>query len=65
MTDHNQPDPESVKRAWRKHNQEHFRYFRSLSLRTKLEAVEGMADIVRRFQELHVKRKSETTTNND
>ena len=65
MTDKTTPDAETVKRAWRKHNLEHFRYFRSLSLRTKLEAVEGMADIVRRFQELRVRRKSRPTTKND
>jgi hypothetical protein len=34
---------------------EKLRYFQSLSLRAKLEAVEGMADIVRRFRDL--KRK--------
>lgn len=65
MADKNKPDDESVKRAWHKHNLEHFRYFRSLSLRTKLEAVQGMADIVRRFQELHAQRKLRTPANND
>lgn len=38
--------------AWAAHNLSQLRYFRSLSLRAKLEAVEGMADVVRRFQEL-------------
>jgi len=38
--------------AWREHNLSQLRYFRSLSLRTKLEAVQGMADVIRRFQEM-------------
>ena len=63
IDDKNQPLSESIKRAWNKHNLEHFRYFRSLSLRTKLEAVEGMADIVRRFQELSTQRKIKNSTN--
>ena len=36
--------------GWEEHNLSQLRYFRSLSLREKLEAVEGMADVVRRFQ---------------
>jgi len=58
MTDPYKPDPESVKRAWHKHNQEHFHYFRTLDLRTKLEAVQGMADIVRRFQDIRAQRQT-------
>ena len=56
------PDTDSVKQAWREHNLEHFRYFRSLNLRTKLEAIQGMADVVRRFQELRAKRNSQNAT---
>ncbi len=33
--------------AWHAHNVEQLLYFRSLSLREKFEAVEGMADVVR------------------
>ncbi len=65
MTDKDKSDIESVKRAWHEHNLEHFRYFRSLSLRTKLEAIEGMADTVRRFQELRAQRKLQTPAKND
>jgi hypothetical protein len=39
-------------RAWQEHNLSQLQYFRSLSLREKLEAVEGMADVVRRLQEM-------------
>lgn len=45
-------DPRDAEAAWAAHNLSQLRYFRSLSLRAKLEAVEGMADVVRRFQEL-------------
>ena len=65
MNDKSGPDPDAVKRSWQKHNLEHFLYFRSLSLYTKLEAVEGMADMVRRFQELHARRRFRTPENND
>jgi len=44
------PDPDA---AWREHNLAQLRYFRSLSLRARLEAVQGMADVVRRFEEMH------------
>lgn len=35
--------------AWHEHNLSQLRYFRSLSLRSKLEAVQGMADVIRHF----------------
>jgi len=38
--------------AWAAHNLSQLRFFRSLSLRAKLEAVQGMADVVRRFREM-------------
>ena len=41
--------------AWVEHNISQLRYFRSLSLRTKLEAVQGMADVIRRFREMRSK----------
>jgi hypothetical protein len=41
-----------AKAAWAAHNLSQLQYFRSLSLRGKLEAVQGMADVVRRFREL-------------
>jgi hypothetical protein len=43
------PDPEG---AWREHNLAQLRYFRSLSLRARMQAVQGMADVIRRFEEL-------------
>jgi hypothetical protein len=38
--------------AWAAHNLSQLLYFRSLSLREKLEAVQGMADVARRFREM-------------
>jgi len=38
--------------AWEKHELEQLVYFRSLSLRQKLQAVEGMADVVRHFRKI-------------
>jgi hypothetical protein len=35
--------------AWHEHDLSQLRYFRSLSLRSKLEAVQGMADVIRHF----------------
>lgn len=43
------PDREA---AWREHNLAQLRYFRSLSLRARMEAVQGMADVIRRFEEM-------------
>jgi len=49
MTDDIPRDPNA---AWIEHNLSQLRYFRSLSLRAKLEAVQGMADVVRRFRQM-------------
>ncbi len=38
--------------AWEAHNISQLVYFRSLSLREKMQAVQGMADVVRRFEEM-------------
>ena len=65
MPDKDQSQSGHTQKAWEEHNLSQLRYFRSLSLRTKLEAVEGMADIVRRFQELRAKHKCQTSTKND
>jgi hypothetical protein len=43
------PDPDT---AWREHNLSQLRYFKSLSLRSRLEAVQGMADVIRRFEQM-------------
>ncbi len=38
--------------AWEKHSLDQLLYFRSLSLREKMKAVEGMADVVRHFRRM-------------
>jgi len=43
--------------AWRAHALSQLRYFRSLSLRQKLEAVEGMADVLRHFERMRATGK--------
>ncbi len=42
----------SAQHGWDEHNLSQLRYFRSLTLHEKLQAVEGMADVVRRFQQI-------------
>ena len=42
----------SEQAAWEAHNISQLVYFRSLSLREKIQAVQGMADVVRRFEEM-------------
>jgi len=42
-------------RSWEEHNLSQLRYFRSLSLREKMEAVQGMADVVRHFEEMRAR----------
>lgn len=49
------PRPESEQLAWEEHNVSQLLYFRSLSLREKMQAVQGMADVVRRFEEMRAK----------
>jgi hypothetical protein len=46
--------------AWREHNLAQLRYFRSLSLRARMEAVQGMADVIRRFDEMRRQGKFRT-----
>ena len=38
--------------AWERHALSQLMYFRSLSLREKLEAVEAMADLIRHFERI-------------
>jgi hypothetical protein len=45
-----QTGPEQI--AWEAHNVSQLVYFESLSLREKMHAVQGMADVVRRFAEM-------------
>lgn len=41
--------------AWEAHNVSQLAYFRSLSLREKMHAVQGMADVVRRLDEMRAR----------
>ena len=52
MTDDSWPGFENETAAWREHSLSQLRYFHSLSLRAKLEAVQGMAVVIRRFREM-------------
>ena len=55
MNRQTRPTPADPASAWREHNLSQLRYFRSLTLRSKLEAVQGMADVIRRFGEMKEK----------
>ena len=55
MTDEIQRDPATIQQAWDEHNLAKLKYFRSLSLYEKLRAIEGMADVVRHFEEMRLK----------
>jgi hypothetical protein len=48
--------------AWRAHELSQLKYFRSLSLREKMEAVEGMADIVRCFERMRTEGRFGATS---
>jgi hypothetical protein len=50
MTTDGVPAFESDDAAWRAHDLAQLRYFRSLSRREKLAAIEGMADVVRQLE---------------
>ena len=52
MTDLRKSHSPAEQRAWDEHNLAQLKYFRSLSLREKMEAVQGMADVLRRFEEM-------------
>jgi hypothetical protein len=51
--DRTQTDLEQA--AWAAHNISQLVYFHSLSLRKNMQAVQGMADLVRRFEEMHAR----------
>jgi len=55
---------ESAQHGWDEHNLSQLRYFRSLSLREKLQAVEGMADVVRHFQQIRAQGGFKTASRN-
>lgn len=54
--------PPGNPRAWEEHNLSQLKYFRSLTLREKLQAVEGMADVIRRLQEMRARGELRTAT---
>jgi hypothetical protein len=47
----------SANDAWRRHSLEQLQQFQALSLREKLAAVQGMADVVRRLTQMRVTGK--------
>ena len=51
--DRTQTDSELA--AWEAHNISQLVYFSSLSLREKMQAVQGLADVVRRFEEMRAR----------
>ena len=55
MADERPAPREPEQDPWEEHNRSQLRYFRSLSLREKMRAVEGMADVLRRFAEMRAR----------
>lgn len=51
----NRRQTDSEQAAWEAHNISQLVYFRSLSLREKMQAVQGLADVVRRFEEMRAR----------
>lgn len=49
------PAHESEERSWEEHNLSQLRHFRSLSLHEKMEAVQGMADVLRHFADMRAR----------
>ncbi len=62
MTNETPPDEGAARLE---HNLSQLHYFRSLSLRAKLEAVQGMADVVRRFRQLRAEGRFQTAGDED
>jgi hypothetical protein len=48
--------------AWKRHSRSQLDYFRSLSLRERMEAVEGMADVVRHFRRMRAQGAFHTSS---
>lgn len=49
------PGRHSEDRLWEEHNLSQLRHFRSLSLQEKMEAVQGMADVLRHFSDMRAR----------
>ncbi len=58
MVSETDPQAARIDEAWRAHNLSQLLYFRSLSLREKFEAVEGMAEVVRLLERMRAEEKS-------
>ena len=56
---------EESRDAWQKHAVEQMLRFRSLSLRSKMEAVEGMANLLRRFEQMRKSGAFKTSQSTD
>ena len=61
MPRNRQPHRQSPEHGWDEHNLSQLRYFRSLSLREKLQAVMGMADVVRHLRQIRAQGGSKPT----
>ena len=57
MTDDTDAGTSRSRDPWREHNLSQLLYFRSLSLREKLEAVEGMAEVVRLLERMRARER--------
>lgn len=56
-TRNKRPDGAATSDPWREHNVSQLLYFRSLSLRDKFAAVEGMAEVVTVLERMRARRK--------
>jgi hypothetical protein len=57
MNEQDSPKAADRETAWREHRLSQLRYLYALSLRAKMEAVEGMADVVRKFKAMREQGK--------
>jgi hypothetical protein len=62
MRDHDQGARDA---AWREHALSQLRYFRSLSLRAKLEAIQQLADTARLFERMRAEARFRTAGDPD
>jgi len=65
MTDKASAEAARTEEAWRAHNLSQLLYFRSLSLREKVEAIEGMAEVVRLLERMRAEEKSKNAAAKD
>lgn len=65
MSGNKKPQSKSAQSGWEEHNLSQLKYFQSLSLRQKLQAVEGMADVVRHFQRMRAEGRFKSASSTD